>query len=245
MDKVTDKPIVFQTWREKKFHKKIEKLRKKMIIENPKFQFELFSDEEMNKSIEEYFDKEIIKSYFKLNHYAARSDFWRYLMLHRFGGVYLDIDSLILKDLSPIFFKNKSMLTLEPSKTDFIQWILMFRKDDKVLEKCIELIIENISRNKFKNNIMALTGPTLFTNAIKLVLDLNKDLKEIDVSDKVTLEKLNSLNYFYFSNKQHDEFFLFKHKYNHLLRARRKAIFRNYKPDLEHWSQYQKINPIY
>tara|TARA_A100001388_G_C28650334_1_gene441618 strand:- start:144 stop:881 length:738 start_codon:yes stop_codon:yes gene_type:complete len=245
MDKVTDKPIVFQTWREKKFHKKIEKLRKKMIIENPKFRFELFSDEEMDNSIEEYFDKEINKIYFKLNHYAARSDFWRYLMLHRFGGVYLDIDSLILKDLSPIFFKNKSMLTLEPSKTDFIQWILMFRKDDKVLEKCIELIIENVSKNKFKNNIMALTGPTLFTNAIKLVLDLDRDLKEIDVSDKVTIEKLNSLNYFYFSNKQHDEYFLFKHKYNHLLRSRRKAIFRNYKPDLEHWSQYQKINSIY
>lgn len=245
MDKVTDKPIVFQTWREKKFHKKIEKLRKKMIIENPKFRFELFSDEEMDNSIEEYFDKEINKIYFKLNHYAARSDFWRYLMLHRFGGVYLDIDSLILKDLSPIFFKNKSMLTLEPSKTDFIQWILMFRKDDKVLEKCIELIIENVSKNKFKNNIMELTGPTLFTNAIKLVLDLDRDLKEIDVSDKVTIEKLNSLNYFYFSNKQHDEYFLFKHKYNHLLRSRRKAIFRNYKPDLEHWSQYQKINSIY
>ena len=34
-----------------------------MIIENPKFKFELFSDEEMNKSIEEYFDKEIIKSF--------------------------------------------------------------------------------------------------------------------------------------------------------------------------------------
>ena len=137
MDKVTDKPIVFQTWREKKFHKKIEKLRKKMIIENPKFQFELFSDEEMDNSIEEYFDKEINKIYFKLNHYAARSDFWRYLMLHRFGGVYLDIDSLILKDLSPIFFKNKSMLTLEPSKTNFIQWILIFKKMIKFLRNVL------------------------------------------------------------------------------------------------------------
>ena len=137
MDKVTDKPIVFQTWREKKFYKKIEKLRKKIIIENSKFKFELFSDEEMNKSIEEYFDKEIIKSYFKLNHYAARSDFWRYLMLHRFGGVYLDIDSLILKDLSPIFFKNKSMLTLEPSKTNFIQWILIFKKRIKFLRNVL------------------------------------------------------------------------------------------------------------
>ena len=48
MDKVTDNPLVFQTWREKKFHKKIEHLRKKMIIENPKFQFELFSDEQMD-----------------------------------------------------------------------------------------------------------------------------------------------------------------------------------------------------
>ena len=88
MDKVTDKLIVFQIWREKNSTKN-RKIRK-MIIENPKF--ELFSDEEMDNSIEEYFDKEINKIYFKLNHYAARSDFWRYLMLHRFGGVYLDID---------------------------------------------------------------------------------------------------------------------------------------------------------
>ena len=58
-------------------------------------------------------------------------------MLHRFGGVYLDIDSLILKDLSPIFFKNKSMLTLEPSKTDFIQWILMFEKMIKFLRNVL------------------------------------------------------------------------------------------------------------
>ena len=41
----------------------------------------------------------------------------------------------------------------------------MFKKDDKVLEKCIELIIENISRNKFKKYYGTYRTYT-FTNAI-------------------------------------------------------------------------------
>lgn len=245
MEKVTNNPIIFQTWKRKTFHKKIEKLRKKMITENSEFQFKLYSNEEMNNSVEQYFDREIIKTYFKLNHYAARADFWRYLILHKFGGVYLDIDSLILKDLTLIFSKNKSMLTLEPNKKNFIQWILMFRKDDEVLEKCIELILENIKRNKFKNNIMELTGPTLFTKAVKHVLEINNDLLKIDILDKEILNKLNTLNYFYLPNNQHDEYFLFKHKYNHLLRDRKKAFLRLHKADSEHWSQYQKFKSIY
>lgn len=245
MEKVTNNPIVFQTWKTNTFHKKIEKLREKMIKENSEFQFKLYSNEEMNNSVEEYFDKEIIISYFKLNHYAARADFWRYLILHKYGGVYLDIDSLILKDLTPIFSKNKSMLTLEPNKTNFIQWILMFKKDDEVLQHCIELIVENINKNKFKNNIMELTGPKLFTKAVKEVLELDKKLKKIDISNKKILNKINTLNYFYFPNNQHDEYFLFKHKYNHLLRDRKKAFLRFYKADLQHWSQYQKVKSIY
>ena len=123
--------------REKKFHKKIEKLRKKMIIENPKFQFELFSDEEMDNSIEEYFDKEINKIYFKLNHYAARSDFWRYLMLHRFGGVYLDIDSLILKDLSPIFLKTNQCLHLSHLRLILFSGYLCSKKRIKFLRNVL------------------------------------------------------------------------------------------------------------
>ena len=63
-------------------------------------------------------DYDIINFYFILKHYAARSDFWRYLMLKKFGGIYLDIDSLILKNLKPLYEINRSILTLEPTKTD-------------------------------------------------------------------------------------------------------------------------------
>ena len=58
------KPIIFQTWRNKNFHRKIEKLRKGMVNSNPNFDFRLFSNEEMDSSIEEYFDYDIINSYF-------------------------------------------------------------------------------------------------------------------------------------------------------------------------------------
>lgn len=238
------KPIIFQTWRNKNFHRKIEKLRKGMVNSNPNFDFRLFSNEEMDSSIEEYFDYDIINSYFILKHYAARSDFWRYLMLKKFGGIYLDIDSLILKNLKPLYEINRSILTLEPTKTDFIQWVLIFNKDDEVLETCVEMIIQNIRNKKYKNDVMSLTGPTLFTNAIKKVLKLSSDF-ELDVSKNETLEKLNSSKYYYLPNIQHDEYFLFKHKYNHLLRERKKAFLKSYSPDQDHWSEFQKKNSIY
>ena len=54
-----DRFTVIQTWSTKKFHKNIESLRASMMGKNPEFKFLLFDDQELNNSIEEYFDKDV------------------------------------------------------------------------------------------------------------------------------------------------------------------------------------------
>ena len=50
-------------------------LRKTMMEQNPEFEFVLFDDQELNNSVEEYFDKDVVNCYFKLNHHTPRADF--------------------------------------------------------------------------------------------------------------------------------------------------------------------------
>ena len=57
-----DKFTIIQTWNTKKFHKNIVLLRKTMMEQNPEFEFVLFDDQELNNSIEEYFDKDVVNS---------------------------------------------------------------------------------------------------------------------------------------------------------------------------------------
>ncbi len=240
-----DRFTVIQTWSTKKFHKNIESLRASMMDKNPEFKFLLFDDQELNNSIEEYFDKDVVNCYFKLNHYTPRADFWRYLMVHKFGCVYLDMDSLILRNIAEFIESNKTTLTMEPNNIDFITWILIYKKNDEILSTAAQMIIDNIKSNKFKNDVMNLSGPSLLSRAIREVIKLPNFPEEIFINNPQTKELFKNKNYFYLNNTEHDKYFSFTHEYNHLLRKRRKSFFKLYKHDMGHWQNFQRENSLY
>ena len=166
-------------------------------------------------------------------------------MVHKFGCVYLDIDSLILKNIANLLESNKTTLTLEPNNVDFITWILIYKQNDEILSTAAQMIIDNIKANRFKNDVMNLSGPSLLSRAIREVLKLPPFPEEIKISNPHIKNLLESENYLYLPNKEHDEYFSFTHKYNHLLRKRRKSFFKLYKHDMKHWQNYQRENSLY
>ncbi len=240
-----DRFTVIQTWNTKKFHKNITNLRDEMQTNNTEFKFIIFDDEEMNNSIEEYFDKDIVSSYFKLKHFTPRADLWRYLMVYKYGCVYLDIDSLIIQNISKLVKRNRTILTMEPNKLNFITWILIHKKNDKILSTASEMIIDNIKSNKFKHDVMNLSGPSLYSKAIREVIKLQPFPEKINILNQETRYLFQQKEYDYLDNEDHDRFFKFTHQYNHLLRKRRKSIFKIYKNDMNHWQNFQKKNTLY
>ena len=240
-----DRFTIIQTWNTKKFHKNVESLRTKMMKQNPEFKFILFDNQELNNSVEEYFDKDVVKSYFKLKHYTPRADFWRYLMVHKFGCVYLDMDSLILKNISSFINSDKTYLTMEPNKIDFITWVLIFKKNDDILSTAGEMIIDNIQNKRFMNDVMNLSGPSLLSRAIRTVIKLEPFPSEIDNHNPKIKELFDEKECLYLDNFEHDKYFSFTHEYNHLLRKRRKSFLKFYKDDQEHWQNFQRNNELY
>ena len=60
----------------------------------------LYDDDECSQYIKTNFSSDVLTSYNTLIPGAYRADLWRYCILYKYGGIYLDIDSEILKTLA-------------------------------------------------------------------------------------------------------------------------------------------------
>lgn len=78
---------------------------------NPNWDYIFYNNEDMETFIKNNYEYEVLKSYNQINpkYGAARADFFRYLLMYKLGGVYLDIKSNITKPLD-IITKNQSYI---------------------------------------------------------------------------------------------------------------------------------------
>jgi mannosyltransferase OCH1-like enzyme len=159
--------IIFQTWKTKQLHPNVEKIRNDIQQLNPEYTMVLYDDDDMDVFIKNNFSPQIYKCYSQLAVGAAKADFWRYCILYLNGGVYLDIDSDILKPLRELIRDDdQCIITRENNPRIFNNWIMIFEKNHPILLNTIFNCCYNIE-NKRTNNIIYLTGPAgPFTDAI-------------------------------------------------------------------------------
>ena len=236
---------LFQTWKTQNLNPKILKLHSTMLKKNNSLSQTIYTDTQMIDSVMSNFNEEICSNFKRLNNVVAKADYWRYLMLYKYGGVYLDIDSLILDSLNSNYFEpNTGYISLELNKKYFIQWSLIYDKDHPVLKKCIENIGINLKNNLYKNDISSLTGPKLYTKSI--LETLNKEsiyLEDLVSADKKNSKfeiKINKHKLVFVPSNQYDKEFLFKHKYTHLLNNRNKGTLEE-----SHWTVTQSKQDVY
>ena len=58
---------------------------------NPRFNYRLFDDNDCREFIEKNFNSVVLKAYDSLIPGAYKADLWRYCVLFKLGGIYLDI----------------------------------------------------------------------------------------------------------------------------------------------------------
>jgi len=134
---------------------------------NPEYTYNLYMDEDMDHFVNEHYPGEIAECYNKLNIIVAKVDFWRYLVLYKYGGIYLDMDSSIKQPLDTLIKdEDNAIITAEGNPHMYLQWALIFGKGHPILKKTIDLIVENIKYNMFPNDIHKTTGPFVYSRAI-------------------------------------------------------------------------------
>jgi mannosyltransferase OCH1-like enzyme len=160
---------IFQSWYTKDLPTLIQKRINIMKGMNPDYTYRLYTDDEMDEFVNTEFKGEIADCYNKLNIIVAKVDFWRYLILYKYGGVYLDMDSHISVPLNKIIRdEDQAIITAEKNPNIFAQWALFFNKRHPILKQLIELIVYNINTNKHPECVTKTTGPFAYSTAIKI-----------------------------------------------------------------------------
>lgn len=158
---------IFQTFVDNQLPDEVLDLINLMRSNNPEYTYCFYTDSDILEFIDNCFDGEIFDAYCRLQIGAAKADFWRYLVLYVYGGVYIDIDSHIhipLKDF--LLEEDAAIVTRESNPGHFVQWCLMIRSRHPILEKTIEKVLRNIAENS-ESRLNYVTGPPVLSSAIE------------------------------------------------------------------------------
>ena len=177
---------------------------------NPLFEFRYYSDSECLEWIKANYEDTFVKNYLKIDsrYGGTRADYFRYLLIYKVGGIYLDIKSSckipfedIIRDSDECLLSNwpKNLVTgapiygrhkvLEKLKIwEFQQWFIIAKPEHPYLKRVIEEVNGNIEKKYTFINVpfgreggLSITGPIPFTLAIT---GFNLELhREIDAKD--------------------------------------------------------------
>ena len=175
--------------------------RSKIIAHNkkmcPGYTFVFYDDNDCDNFIKDNFDERVYNAYKRINsvYGAMKADFFRYCVLYKIGGIYLDVKSVIKVPLVNIINKNDiCVLDLlrnykEPYRRfvpTYEQWLLIFSPNHPYLLEMINLMIYYIEQKYVpkilnynldtKGKILHITGPDAFTKAINNYIKKNKTI---------------------------------------------------------------------
>lgn len=206
---------IFQSWYTKTVHPLVKAQIDYLRYINPEYKYWLYTDDDMDKFVNEHFTGVIANCYNRLNIIVAKVDFWRYLVLYKYGGVYLDMDSSINYPLRKLIRPDdEAIITAEGCPNTYVQWALIFKKEHPILKRTIELIVDNIQHNRHPHNVHAMTGPAVYTQAIndihmKLFNNTIINHKGINNYTHITYKK-NDISYRLYGI-DYNKFMTFKH----------------------------------
>ena len=219
---------IFQSWYTKDVHPLIRQKIDKFKQLNPDYTYALYTDEEMDDFVHTHYPGQISNAYDKLNIIVAKVDFWRYLVLYKYGGVYLDFDSDMHVQLNQFIREDdQCILSPEDNPSFYVQWALVSDKGHPIMEKVIEMIVQNIEENKHPNNIHKMTGPSVFTEAIESIHNQHFS-KNVPRNIMKTYTIPNDFTYRIYKI-DYRGIFSFKHDQAHLLYEKKK-----------HWREEQE-----
>lgn len=163
--------IIHQTWKTRNLPDNFRQWSNSWKYYNPDFDYRFYTDEDCHNFIKKHYS-EYLNMYEDFTN-VQKADLFRYLVLHKYGGVYADIDTSCFRSLIPLLKDVKETLItgIEYENYQLEQWFIISVPNNQLL---LDLVNEIQSRwwsrwfysfIKNENDITYwMTGPEVFTS---------------------------------------------------------------------------------
>ena len=127
----------------------------------PTFEYRFSTDDLCQKQVHEAFSGEIKNTYDRLQIGAAKADFWRVLMIIKYGGIYLDLDATLCWFPEIFLASSQEDLFIKIHDGRVTNYFFAASPDYHFLLKAAEKIVHNIKDNQL-TSVFDMTGPLVF-----------------------------------------------------------------------------------
>ena len=163
---------IYQSWHDNKVPLKMKETIYKLIEINPECDYYLYSDDKSRSFIKENFDEDVLNAFDSLKPGAYKSDLWRYCILYKNGGIYLDIKLYSMKSLIPIIKENPTIYVKDwpgscSEEIGIYNAFMVSPPNNEIFKYCIDDIVNSCKLKIYKDGVLSITGPCLLGNIIK------------------------------------------------------------------------------
>lgn len=177
---------------------------------NPGWEHRLYDDDDVKHFIQSAYGDEMLGIYNSIapGYGAARADLFRYLVIYRSGGVYLDIKSSASRPFAEIFEPEDAIILTQwdnepgqehdgwakhdhlphmPREGEFVQWFIAAAPGHPMIQAVIERVVGNLKsyhplRHGTGLRVLSVTGPIAYTEAILPLLSHHRHRRFRDFS---------------------------------------------------------------
>ncbi len=199
---------IFQTWHTKHLPQHMLEAVNLIKQTNPAFTHHLFDDDDCRNFIEQYFTKDILNAYDALVPGAYKADLWRYCVLYKKGGIYLDIKYKPLNGFKMINLTEKEHFVLDIDKYGVYNALMVCAPNNIKLKYAICKIVQNVKNKYYGESSLEPTGPfllgKLFKKEEKIFFDMYHDCYLNDINNKFIFYKNYNIfqSYLEYKNEQ-------------------------------------------
>ena len=226
---------IFQAWHSDTLPNSVKFCIENIKRNNPSFNHYLYNDEKCRDFIRKYFSDEVLSTYDAINPAAIKIDLWRYCVLYKYGGIYLDVKYFCVNGFNFDYLLNREYFCkdIKESGSGIYNALIICKPNNEIMKKCIEQVVENVNNKFYGNNGLEPSGPLMikkfFTEPQFNELKLNLTVIRINGSDSLNIN-YNILPILHFHDNYRNE----------------QPKFNKYWAD--HWSErtfynIQKLNP--
>lgn len=156
---------IYQTWHTKDYSSpNMRKCVETLQTQNPEFVHHLFDDDDCRDFIADNFDEDVKHAYDSLAPGAYKADLWRYCVLYKNGGVYMDIKYKCADGVKLIDYVDKEYYVEDRPQGEnrgVYNGVMICVKGDPKLLKAINSIVGNVKRKYYGETALSPTGPGL------------------------------------------------------------------------------------